>query len=199
MKKSFHERSVAMVRRWQCSSQLLYRLSIGIAALSLAAAVGRSAPGAASEPDWQGLQKKIESVDPAKPEALALLRDVVAELIRIQEAKSKELEALRAEVQALRAQIPVTTSTRGYRGATRSAPASASSAPSSSSPKPQPGNAVAAPTGLFGKVGLTKVHRADCQFGGRIKESDRRYFKSVQEAAAAGYEPCKVCKPEAVR
>jgi Metal binding domain of Ada len=48
---------------------------------------------------------------------------------------------------------------------------------------------------LFGKRGLKKVHRAGCVFGERIKAEDRVYFKSMQEAAAAGYEACKICRP----
>ena len=38
-------------------------------------------------------------------------------------------------------------------------------------------------------------HRWDCEYGGRI--GFRGYlFKSRSEAMAAGFRPCKVCKPD---
>jgi Metal binding domain of Ada len=206
------------------SERVACRLSVGIVVCSLAAAVGWSAPAPAGETDWPALLQKLQRLDTTKPEAVASLRDVLAEMIRGQqaaaketalkkelEAKSKEIEALRAEVQALRAQVPVTSATRAYRASTRSKPpAGTAAAPATTRPSAAPGAATAAPaaspapsgpatapaaTVFFGKKSLKKVHRADCVFGRRIPEADRVYFKSVQEALAAGYEACKVCKP----
>jgi hypothetical protein len=217
-----------MILRWQYSGKALWRLSAGIAVLFLAAAVGRSAPGAAGEPDWQALLQKLQSLDTTKPEAVATLRDVLAEMIRGREAgsheielkkeleartlelgvKTRENEALRAELQALRARPPAAASAVPSAAAapgkstskrTKSALAPAATPPAAANlpagASPSATAAAAAPTALFGKKGLKKLHRADCVFGSRIPETDRVYFKSVQEAAAAGYEPCKVCKP----
>jgi methylphosphotriester-DNA--protein-cysteine methyltransferase len=39
------------------------------------------------------------------------------------------------------------------------------------------------------------VHRAGCVFGERIHTEDRVFFHSMAEAAAAGYEACKICRP----
>jgi hypothetical protein len=175
----------------------LFRLSAGLAVISLAGSVGWSATGGASSaaaPDWGALLQKVRGLDTTKPEAVGVLRDVVAELILVQEAKSKELEALRAEVQALRARVPVPTATSGSRGAARSTSAAAASPAASKAAA-----TAAAPAALFGKPALKKLHRADCQFGSRIKEAERVYFKSVGDATAAGFEACKVCKPDSSR
>jgi hypothetical protein len=214
-----------MMRLRRFSGSAMYWLSVGGAVLSMVAA-GQAAPSATAEPDWPALLQKLQSLDTAKPEAVATLRDVLAEMIRGQqtaareselrkelEAKSKEIEALRAELQALRAPVPAPSATRAYRASTRSKPAAGMAAappiagaaappgaPQAATPAP-PGSSrpatasAAAPTVLFGKKGLKKVHRADCQFGSRITETDRIYFKNMQEATAAGYEACKVCKP----
>lgn len=213
-----------MKRQWRYSGKVLGRLSAGIVVFSLATGMGWSAPAAVGEPDWPVLLEKLQSLDTTKPEAMATLRDVLAELIRGRqaseqesalkqelEAKSKEIEALRAEVQTLRTQVSATSATRAYRATTRGKPATgapaastmaratpalgASPGPLAASPSPAVPSNAPATAALFGKRGLKKLHRADCQFGRRIAEGDRVYFKSVQEAAAAGYEACKICKP----
>jgi hypothetical protein len=147
--------------------------------------VAISAPGApsgaasAAVPDWQALLQRLEGLDISKPEAVAELKSAAIELIRLHEAQAKELDLLRAELQSLRSvSLPTTSRT---------------SRPAAPVAKPQP--PAVAPTGLYGKASLKKLHRIECAFGGRIRESERVYFKSVQEAAAAGYEPCKICKP----
>lgn len=38
-------------------------------------------------------------------------------------------------------------------------------------------------------------HYEDCRSGSRIKEANRVYFDTRDEAVDAGYHPCKVCKP----
>src|SRR5439155_1234432 len=66
--------------------------------------------------------------------------------------------------------------------------------------KPAAG-AASTPTGpvtFFGNPRTKKYHRSGCQFGERLKESDRVPFASPKEAEAAGYEACKVCRPDSV-
>lgn len=41
-----------------------------------------------------------------------------------------------------------------------------------------------------------KVHRQECRWAEKIAPSRRVYFKTYEEAAAKGYKPCKVCKPD---
>lgn len=40
-----------------------------------------------------------------------------------------------------------------------------------------------------------KYHYPDCKWGKKISPKNMVTFKSAQEALAAGYVPCKVCKP----
>jgi len=40
-----------------------------------------------------------------------------------------------------------------------------------------------------------KYHRPTCQYAQKIKPENRITFKDAKEAQAAGYVPCKVCKP----
>jgi methylphosphotriester-DNA--protein-cysteine methyltransferase len=39
------------------------------------------------------------------------------------------------------------------------------------------------------------VCHATCRNAKRIQPENRRAFRSVREATAAGYRPCKVCRP----
>jgi hypothetical protein len=71
----------------------------------------------------------------------------------------------------------------------------ARSSRSAAAPKAAPGTARPS-VPLFGKRGLTKVHRADCRFGKNILEDTRIEFKSCDEAARQGYSPCRVCQPD---
>jgi methylphosphotriester-DNA--protein-cysteine methyltransferase len=41
-----------------------------------------------------------------------------------------------------------------------------------------------------------KAHRADCIYGRQIPDRNRVSFTTYEEAAAAGYIPCKVCRPD---
>jgi hypothetical protein len=199
-----------MIRRWQYSSHMLYRLSIGIAAVLLMAAgwyavpAGAAAPAApptaapttdAPPPESQALLRALESLDPSKPETVAVLKDAVAQLFRRCDAQQKEIEALRAELQTLRA-APSTTPSSSTRRRT-SKPTASSSSPTATSPRTASSTAAAnSQTPFFAKTGgKSKVHRTGCMFGERIKESDRVYFKTLDEATKAGYEACKVCKP----
>lgn len=48
----------------------------------------------------------------------------------------------------------------------------------------------------IGNVNSMIFHYENCRFGGnRIKEVNRIYFSTRDEALSAGYRPCKVCKP----
>ncbi len=48
----------------------------------------------------------------------------------------------------------------------------------------------------IGNINSAIFHYEDCRFGGnRIKEGNRVYFDTRDEAIADGYRPCKVCKP----
>ncbi|VVB71719.1 Uncharacterised protein [uncultured archaeon] len=40
-----------------------------------------------------------------------------------------------------------------------------------------------------------KYHRPDCRFVTRIKEKNRIYFQSAEDAKGQGYLPCKICNP----
>lgn len=48
----------------------------------------------------------------------------------------------------------------------------------------------------IGNINSAIFHYEDCRLGGsRIKEENRVYFDTREEAIADGYRPCKVCKP----
>jgi len=46
-----------------------------------------------------------------------------------------------------------------------------------------------------GSKNSNKYHYPTCKWAQRIKPENLVTFKSAQEAQAAGYVPCKVCKP----
>jgi hypothetical protein len=166
----------------------------------------RAAP---ADPDaaLKRLADETEQIKPSAPDAVARLKSVVRELIDLERAQRREIAALRAAPAAR-----TTASTSRRRSRKKSAPAAAATLPvttsqtssvSTTAAPSEVGGAIqaAAPTQaatgtLFGKRGLKKVHRAGCVFGERIKAEDRVYFKSMQAAAAAGYEACKICHPD---
>jgi hypothetical protein len=47
-----------------------------------------------------------------------------------------------------------------------------------------------------GSTTSNKYHRLDCRYAVKIKEENRIFFASSEEAEEAGYVPCKVCNPE---
>lgn len=49
---------------------------------------------------------------------------------------------------------------------------------------------------FVGNKGSKKVHRADCSWGAKTSPGKRIYFNTYEEAAKAGYVPCKTCKPQ---
>ncbi|MCX6355060.1 MAG: hypothetical protein NTZ78_09190 [Candidatus Aureabacteria bacterium] len=56
-------------------------------------------------------------------------------------------------------------------------------------------SAIAGPR-FIGNKGSRKVHRASCEWGQKISPGKRIYFNSYEEAKAAGYIPCRTCKPD---
>lgn len=46
-----------------------------------------------------------------------------------------------------------------------------------------------------GNANSKKFHYADCRAAGKIKPANRVTINSREEAIAAGYVPCKICKP----
>ncbi|MCE5318844.1 MAG: hypothetical protein LLG04_15970 [Parachlamydia sp.] len=48
---------------------------------------------------------------------------------------------------------------------------------------------------FWGSKNSNKYHYPNCQWAQKIKPSNLVKFSSAEEAAKAGYVPCKVCKP----
>jgi hypothetical protein len=48
---------------------------------------------------------------------------------------------------------------------------------------------------LIGNKESMKVHRPGCKYAEKMSESKKVTFKTLEEAEAAGYKPCGVCKP----
>ena len=46
-----------------------------------------------------------------------------------------------------------------------------------------------------GSVDSDKYHKPSCQWAAKIKPENEIWFTSKEEAAKAGYQPCKTCKP----
>jgi methylphosphotriester-DNA--protein-cysteine methyltransferase len=55
--------------------------------------------------------------------------------------------------------------------------------------------ALAADYKYVGSAKSSKYHYPDCKWAQKIKPENLVTFKSAKEALAAGYVPCKVCKP----
>ena len=54
-----------------------------------------------------------------------------------------------------------------------------------------------APAAAFiGHKKSKKYHRSDCRYAVKASEGSRIYFSTREEAVAAGYSPCKACKPD---
>jgi hypothetical protein len=150
-----------------------------------------------TDPDaaLQRLAAEAEKIDPSAPDAVARLRSVVRGLIEVERARGREIAALRAEL----GQRPSTSVARQHSRKTTSGmsrvPLSAAPGEAKSVAAAAGGGDAASAGPLFGKRGLKKVHRVGCPFGERIRAEDRVFFKTVAEAQAAGYEPCKTCRP----
>lgn len=46
-----------------------------------------------------------------------------------------------------------------------------------------------------GNINTKKFHRSTCRYVDQMKDSNKIYFNTRQEAIDAGYTPCKVCNP----
>lgn len=46
-----------------------------------------------------------------------------------------------------------------------------------------------------GSINGNKYHSLDCEWAAKIKPENEVWFSSKEEAEAAGYVPCKVCRP----
>lgn len=46
-----------------------------------------------------------------------------------------------------------------------------------------------------GSINSDKYHYTDCEWAQKIKMENEIWFDTEEEARAAGYKPCKVCKP----
>lgn len=61
-------------------------------------------------------------------------------------------------------------------------------------PKPEPEQT--APKGLYvGSVDSDKYHKPTCSHAKKILPGNEIWFQTIEEAKAAGYKPCGVCKP----
>lgn len=57
------------------------------------------------------------------------------------------------------------------------------------------GIGISADTKFVGSINSNKYHYTWCRWALKIKPSNLVEFNSPEEAIAAGYIPCKVCKP----
>jgi hypothetical protein len=69
-----------------------------------------------------------------------------------------------------------------------------------SEPVPEPAPAITPETSVadtyyVGSTESDKYHYPDCRYAQQIKPENLVRFNSVEEALAAGYEPCKSCNP----
>lgn len=156
------------------------------------AALGQSASPAPPSDDPQArlarLADQVSHLDPKSPTYAPRVKAVLEELVRVNQELARENAALKAQQAAGPSSArPKKPRASGGASAARTASGAATTAGTT--------GAQAGP--LFGKRGLKKYHRAGCTFGERIKAEDRVYFATPAAAQAAGYEPCKVCHPEA--
>ena len=63
-------------------------------------------------------------------------------------------------------------------------------------PAKEPAQAPASAGAFMGGRGSKTVHLSSCRYCQKISARNRVLFKSYEEAAAAGYIPCKICKPD---
>jgi hypothetical protein len=48
---------------------------------------------------------------------------------------------------------------------------------------------------FMGSITSKKYHRQDCRYALKIKQENRIYFQSIEDAKGQGYLPCKSCNP----
>ena len=68
--------------------------------------------------------------------------------------------------------------------------------PTVTTPSPSSTTPVASSSASYvGNSNTHKFHLAGCRYVSKMKDSNKVYFNTRNEAIAAGYTPCKVCKP----
>ena len=146
--------------------------------------------------ELQRLADATDQIEPSSPDAVARLKSIVRELIEVVKADRREVVALRAGANS-RASTATARRSRKKAAAPRtsSTPAAPAALAGEFQGSDSAGEIAAGAGAFFGKRGLKKFHRPGCAFGERIHAEDRVYFKTVEEATAAGYEACKICKP----
>lgn len=128
--------------------------------------------------------KSTEQAEAAAPDEASRARIRMEKLTQLTLLLLRQQEQLYQQNQALLAALTAT------RPVTRTATAGKNGVVSS----PQ-ANLPAGP--LFAKRGGGgKVHRPGCRFGERIAPGTRITFPAVAQASAAGYQPCKICRPD---
>jgi hypothetical protein len=162
------------------------------------ARAGQNPPAAPAQPaardpeaELQRLLEEVTRLDPKAPDYQARLRLIVENLIRVNQSLARENAALRQQLAAAPPASPARPASRS--GGTKAEARTSGSGTETAKADP----AATAPGALFGKRGLKKYHRVGCQFGDRINPADRVVFASPEAAKAAGYEPCRVCRPDA--
>lgn len=164
---------------------------VALCALSLCNAGSPAAHVAAQQPaapnsapeaknllgELQNLQEQVAKLDPKAPDYPVRLKAALQELIRLNQALALENQHLRDQLRA---------------AAATAAPGAGSTARPPSR-NPQPAGAIT----YFGNRGSKKYHRIGCQFGDRTRVTARVPFATPAAAAAAGYQACKVCHPDA--
>ena len=48
---------------------------------------------------------------------------------------------------------------------------------------------------FMGSITSKKYHSQDCRYALKIKQENRIYFQSIEDAKGQGYLPCKSCNP----
>jgi hypothetical protein len=194
-----------MPRPVRCRYPLLGAAAFLIVALELVPAratdgpVSPPAPPAAAAPaateagpvtELLQIEAAARALDPAAPDAVAHLRELLARLARVSAQLASEQARLRQTHAAANAPRPASPA----KPAVRRGGATAAGKPSPSAAAAKPGDTPTS-AGFFAKRGLKKFHRPGCQFGERVKTEERVYFARPADAVAAGLEPCKVCRP----
>lgn len=137
------------------------------------------------DPVLAALHAEVERLRKSAAEAEAAAPDEAARVLARQELITQLLLVL------IRQQEQVYLQNQALLGALARPSAGATAAP------PAPRAATAAATGpLYGKRDGDKVHRPGCRAGEMIAASTRLGFASLAQAAAAGYRPCQICRPD---
>jgi len=92
------------------------------------------------------------------------------------------------------AQTPITTTNDSSTNSTATV-SNSSSGTSDSSSAASNVQSSASSGAYVGNTNTGVFHYSSCSYVNRMKEGNKVYFNSRDEAIAAGYRPCKVCNP----